>query len=127
MLLQEFIAEEQRTTSPTSYAKASVLFAGVVSQFPFSNSNSSDHEPKERKEMLFCFELLGHMPWSFYCLACCQMSQTNKMSRVEQMVVQEKHSPLNTDWFRTSFETSVTAKPEFRPTMGQIMFKKKVT
>jgi hypothetical protein len=64
---------------------------------------------------------LGHMPWSFYCLACCQMARANKMSRAEQMVVQEKHIPLNTDWFHTSFETSVTAIPEFRPTMGQIM------
>lgn len=98
MLLEEFIADEQRITSPTSYAKASAPFAGAVSRFLFPKSISSDHERKEeRKEMLFCFELLGHMPWSFYCLACCQMSHTNKMSRPEQMVVQEKHIPLNTE------------------------------
>jgi hypothetical protein len=98
MLLEEFIADEQRITSPTSYAKASVQFAGAVSRFLFPKSNSSGHERKEeKKEMLFCFELLGHMPWSFYCLACCQMARANKMSRAEQMVVQEKHIPLNTD------------------------------
>lgn len=32
MLLEEFIAEEQRITSPISYAKAHVSFAGIVSQ-----------------------------------------------------------------------------------------------
>jgi hypothetical protein len=62
MLLEEFIADEQRITSPTSYAKASVQFAGAVSRFLFPKSNSSDHERKEeKKEMLFCFELLGHI------------------------------------------------------------------
>jgi hypothetical protein len=62
MLLEEFIADEQRITSPTSYAKASVQFAGAVSRFLFPKSNSSGHERKEeKKEMLFCFELLGHI------------------------------------------------------------------
>jgi hypothetical protein len=58
MLLEEFIADEQRITSPTSYAKASVSFAGIVSQFLFPKCNSSHHERKEkRKEMLLCFQL----------------------------------------------------------------------
>lgn len=58
MLLEELIAEEQRITSPTSYAKASVSFAGIVSQFFFPQS-VSPLTMNERRRGKKCYSALN--------------------------------------------------------------------